>query len=62
MRVRLRRAHPCGGDVFVVIGAGADVRLQCEKCRAKIFLERQRWQTRVRDVLPPTGGRSRGGP
>jgi hypothetical protein len=51
MRVRLRRQHPCGGDVFLVTAVGADIRLQCEKCSAKVFLERQRWPTRVREVL-----------
>jgi hypothetical protein len=51
MRVRLRRAHACGGDVFRVGEVGADIRLYCETCGAKIFLERPRWNTRVKEVL-----------
>ena len=51
MRVRLRRAHACGSDVFAVGGVGADIRLFCEGCGAKVFLERPRWKTRVREVL-----------
>jgi hypothetical protein len=53
MRVRLRRPHACGSDAFTVVGLGADVRLRCEGCGAKVFLERARWPTRVRVVLPP---------
>jgi hypothetical protein len=52
MHVRLRRAHACGSDVFSVGGAGADVRLFCAGCGAKVFLERPRWKTRVVEVLP----------
>ncbi|MHB8508680.1 MAG: DUF951 family protein [Candidatus Dormibacteria bacterium] len=52
MRVRLRKAHACGSDLFVVAALGADIRLFCEGCRAKIFLERPRWKTRVRHVVP----------
>ncbi|HEV3232819.1 MAG TPA: DUF951 family protein [Candidatus Dormibacteraeota bacterium] len=52
LRVRLRRPHACGSDVFVVGGVGADIRIFCEGCQAKIFLERPRWKTRVKEVLP----------
>jgi hypothetical protein len=51
MRVRLRKPHPCGSDVFVVIATGADIRLVCDGCGAKIFVERARFAHRVREVL-----------
>jgi len=52
MRVRLRKPHACGGGSFVVGTTGADVRLFCEKCGAKIFIDRARWRTRAVEVLP----------
>ena len=54
MRVRLRRPHACGTDVFVVASVGADVRLFCVRCGAKIFIERVRFEARVSEVLPET--------
>jgi hypothetical protein len=51
MRVRLRKAHPCGSDVFRVIATGADVRLVCEGCGRKIFVERARFAGRVKEAL-----------
>ena len=51
LRVRLRKKHPCGSDVFVVAGAGADVRLLCEGCGRKIFIERARFAARVKESL-----------
>jgi hypothetical protein len=53
MRVRLRKPHACGADVFRVTGAGADVRLYCERCGSKIFIERPRFAARVKEVLRP---------
>ena len=52
MRVRLRKAHACGSDTFVVIAVGADIRLLCQGCGAKVFVERARFPRRVRAVLP----------
>jgi hypothetical protein len=56
MRVRLRKAHACGADVFRVTGAGADVRLLCERCGAKIFIDRARFGARVKEVLTSAPG------
>ncbi|MEA2647493.1 MAG: hypothetical protein QOE92_2576 [Chloroflexota bacterium] len=52
MRVRLRRPHACGTDAFIVASVGADVRLFCIQCGAKIFIERARFAARVSEVLP----------
>ena len=30
--VRLRRAHPCGGDDWLVDRLGADIGLRCQAC------------------------------
>ena len=59
MTVRLRRAHACGADVFRVVSVGADVGLLCSACGAKIFLERPRFSSRVREVID-RGGEAHG--
>lgn len=56
MHVRLRKPHACGGDTFTVAELGADIRLFCDRCRRKIFIDRARWQTRVREVIAPRHG------
>jgi len=52
MRVRLRKPHACGSDTFTVVGLGADIRLNCNGCARKIFIEGARFHNRVRLVLP----------
>jgi hypothetical protein len=52
-RVRLRKAHPCGGDEWVVNRTGADVGLTCATCGRRIMLEREVFERRARIVRPP---------
>lgn len=39
-RLRLRRAHPCGGAVFEVDRLGADIGLRCVTCAHRILMDR----------------------
>lgn len=50
MKVQLRKSHPCGSDVFTVVALGADIRLTCDGCGTKVFIERARFAARVRGV------------
>lgn len=38
--LRLRRAHPCGGDTWLVDRLGADIGLRCQTCGRRVLLER----------------------
>lgn len=38
--LRLRRAHPCGGDDWLVDRLGADIGLRCRTCGRHVLLER----------------------
>jgi hypothetical protein len=62
MRVRLRKSHACGSDTFTVIAVGADIRLNCNGCGRKIFVERARFPNRVRVVLPSGPAEAAGEP
>ena len=66
MRVRLRKAHPCGGDEWTITRAGADVGMACAKCGRRVLLEREEFERRVKQVVDegpearrPTCGRQR---
>ena len=45
--VRLRRAHPCGGDTWLVDRLGADIGLRCQGCGRHVLLERRRLEQRL---------------
>lgn len=50
-RVRLRKAHPCGGDVWEVTRTGVDVGLKCLTCGRKVMIPRLRLERRVVEIL-----------
>jgi hypothetical protein len=45
--LRLRRAHPCGGDTWLVDRLGADIGLQCQTCGRHVLLERATLERRL---------------
>lgn len=50
--VRMKKAHPCGNHLWQVTRLGADIGLNCQKCRRHVMLSRSHLQRRVKEVLP----------
>lgn len=49
--VQLRKAHPCGGDLWKVVRTGADIGALCRGCGRRVMLDRGRFQRRVKAVV-----------
>ena len=45
--LRLRRAHPCGGDTWLVDRLGADIGLRCQTCERHVLVERRTIERRL---------------
>jgi hypothetical protein len=45
--VTLRRAHPCGGQEWLVDRLGADIGLRCRKCGRHVLIERRAIERRL---------------
>lgn len=50
--VRLRKAHPCGSYEWTIIRLGADIGLECRKCRRRVLLTRRELSRRLKTILP----------
>ena len=50
-RVRLRKAHPCGGFEWRVVRLGADIGLECDTCGRRVLLTRRELAKRIHLVL-----------
>jgi hypothetical protein len=44
--LRLKRAHPCGGDTWLVDRLGADIGLRCQTCARHVLVDRRRLERR----------------
>ena len=49
--VRFNKAHPCGGEEWVVVRTGIDIGVKCLKCGHRIMLERPAFEHRVKEVV-----------
>ncbi len=52
-RLRLRKAHPCGGYEWTVTRLGADIGLKCDTCGRHVLLSRRELEKRIKTRLPP---------
>ena len=51
-RVRMKKVHPCGSDIWTIIRVGMDFRIKCEKCGRSVMVPRTKFEKSVRERLP----------
>ena len=57
--LRLRKAHPCGGDMWRVTRVGGDVGVLCLTCSRRLMVPRSRLAKQIRSVVER--GQAQGG-
>ncbi len=50
-RIQLKKAHPCGANVFVVLRVGSEVRIKCEGCGRDVTIDRLKLEKSIRRTL-----------
>ena len=51
--LELKKKHPCGGAVFLVMRAASDVRIVCQTCGRDRMIDRLKLEKAVKRKLPP---------
>ena len=46
----MKKAHPCGGDRWLVLRTGADLRLRCMKCGHELMTPRFKVEKNIRSI------------
>lgn len=49
--VRLKKAHPCGSQEWLVLRTGIDFRLRCQGCGHEVMVSREKLEKRIRRIL-----------
>ncbi len=49
--LQLRKRHPCGGDLWRIIGLGVDVRLECLSCGRVISIDREEIDRKIKRII-----------
>ena len=53
-RIKLKKKHPCGGDVFRIVRVGSEVRIVCESCGRDMTMERIKLEKAIKQMLSST--------
>jgi hypothetical protein len=51
--IKMRKAHPCGSDEWVITRTGADVKIKCRGCGRVVMLDRAEFEKRVKKIIAP---------
>lgn len=49
--VKMKKAHPCGGDKWEVLRIGMDFRIRCQTCGHSLLIPRSKFEKSVKVVL-----------
>ena len=50
-RLKMKKAHPCGGNIFELLRIGMDFRMKCLGCGHEIMVPRLKTEKNVKKVL-----------
>ena len=50
-RIKMKKPHPCGGNMFTVLRIGMDFKIRCETCGREVMLPRLKCEKRIRQVI-----------
>ena len=53
-KLRLKKNHPCGSDIFTVLRCGSDVRIICDGCGRDMTIPRETLEKSVKKVITTT--------
>lgn len=51
MKIRTRKKHPCGGDLWEILRVGADIRIKCVECDHMVMISRGKLEKMVKEIL-----------
>ena len=49
--VKMRKAHPCGNDLWTITYVGADIKMRCRKCARIVMLDRPTFEKRMKKIV-----------
>ena len=50
-KLRMKKNHPCGCDIFDVLRIGADFRIRCSQCGREVMLERVKVEKNIKKII-----------
>ena len=51
VKIKTKKKHPCGGDVWTIIRNGADYKIKCDTCNRTVILSPDELKKRTKILL-----------
>ncbi len=48
--VEMKKQHPCGTNLWVIVRIGADIRIKCQGCNHSVLLTRKEFELKVKRI------------
>lgn len=55
----MKKNHPCGGNQFLVLRSGADLKLRCTTCGREMISARVKAEKHIKSILSKESGREK---
>lgn len=50
-QLQMKKAHPCGGNIFDVLRIGADFKIRCVNCGREVMVPRHKCEKNIKKIL-----------
>ncbi|MGW8114992.1 DUF951 domain-containing protein [Caproicibacterium sp. NSD3] len=50
-RIEMKKPHPCGNKIFLVLRAGMDFKIRCTSCGREVMVPRLKCEKNIRRIL-----------
>lgn len=49
--VEMKKQHPCGGKIFLILRVGMDFKIKCEKCGREVMVPRNKIEKNIKKII-----------
>lgn len=49
--LEMKKEHPCGGNMFYVLGVGSDIKIRCQNCAREMTVPRIKLEKNIKKVI-----------
>ncbi len=50
-RVEMKKPHPCGGKIFLILRIGMDFKIKCETCGREVMVPRNKIEKNIKKII-----------
>lgn len=49
--LKMKKSHPCGENMFLVLRVGMDFKIKCQKCGRQVMVARNKIERNIKEII-----------